>query len=60
VFHAGTKSVDGKVLTDGGRVLAVTSFGGTIQAAVAQSLANADRIAFEGKYFRRDIGWEFG
>ncbi len=60
VFHAGTKSVDGKVLTDGGRVLAVTSFGETIQAAVAQSLANADRIAFDGKYFRRDIGWEFG
>ncbi|MBL0015286.1 MAG: phosphoribosylamine--glycine ligase [Bacteroidetes bacterium] len=59
VFHAGTKAADGKVLTDGGRVLAVTSFGETIQAAVAQSLENADRIAFDGKYFRRDIGWEF-
>ncbi len=59
VFHAGTKAADGKVLTDGGRVLAVTSFGETIQAAVAKSLENADRIAFDGKYFRRDIGWEF-
>nr|MBP6722205.1 phosphoribosylamine--glycine ligase [Bacteroidia bacterium] len=55
----GTKAADGKVLTDGGRVLAVTSFGETIQAAVAKSLENADRIAFDGKYFRRDIGWEF-
>ncbi|HEX2898505.1 MAG TPA: phosphoribosylamine--glycine ligase [Bacteroidia bacterium] len=59
VFHAGTKERDGKVLTDGGRVLAVTSFGENIQVALKQSLENAERIAFEGKYFRRDIGWEF-
>jgi phosphoribosylamine---glycine ligase len=59
VFHAGTKPSEGQVLTDGGRVLAITSFGANIQEAVATSLENAARIDFEGKYYRRDIGWEF-
>lgn len=60
VFHAGTKAVDGKVVTDGGRVLAITSFGEDIQAAVKQSLENAARVTYDGKYYRCDIGWEFG
>ena len=59
VFHAGTKDENGKVLTNGGRVLAVTSFGKDIQEAVATSNASIEKIGFEGKYFRRDIGWEF-
>ncbi len=59
VFHAGTKSEDGKILTNGGRVLAVTSFGKNIQEAVATSNASIEKIGFEGKYFRKDIGFEF-
>ncbi len=56
LFHAGTKSMDGQTLTNGGRVLAVSSFGASIAEAVATSLANAAKIEFEGRYFRRDIG----
>ena len=59
VFHAGTKAENGKVLTNGGRVLAVTSYGKDIHEAVATSNASIEKIGFEGKYFRRDIGWEF-
>ena len=56
LFHAGTKSMDGQTLTNGGRVLAVSSFGASIAEAVATSLANAAKIEFEGRSFRRDIG----
>lgn len=56
IFHAGTTLRDGEVLTNGGRVIAVSSFGDSIEAAIQQSLENADRISFEGKYFRKDIG----
>ncbi len=57
VFHAGTKfSESGQVLTNGGRVLAVTSFGNTIEEALALSYKNAEVIDYEGKYYRRDIG----
>lgn len=59
VFHAGTKLTDGKLTTNGGRVLAVTSMGDTIQAAVATSNASIQQINFDGKYFRTDIGYEF-
>ena len=59
VFHAGTKQVDDRIVTDGGRVIAVTSFGDDIASAVQQSLRNTEQIQFDGKYFRRDIGWEF-
>lgn len=56
VYHAGTKEAEGQIVTSGGRVLAVTSFGKTLQDAVATSLKNVDLIQFEGKTFRRDIG----
>ena len=60
VFHAGTKlNEKNELVTNGGRVIAITSFGATIQEAVSQSLKNAEKIQFEGKYFRRDIGFEF-
>jgi phosphoribosylamine--glycine ligase len=59
VFHAGTKAEGGKVLTNGGRVLAVTSYGKTITEAVATSNAAIEKINFDGKYYRRDIGFEF-
>lgn len=56
VFHAGTKLAEGKVLTNGGRVIAVSSFGDTIQEALRHSYANIEKITFEGKCFRKDIG----
>jgi phosphoribosylamine---glycine ligase len=55
-FHSGTKAEGDKVLTNGGRVFAVTSFGNTINEAVSKSFENADKINFAGKYFRRDVG----
>ncbi len=59
VFHAGTKEEEEKILTNGGRVLAVTSFGKDIHEAVTKSNAAIAKINFEGKYYRTDIGYEF-
>lgn len=58
VFHAGTKMEDGKLLTNGGRVLAVTSFGPDLATALKRSFQNAEKINFEGKYYRKDIGFD--
>lgn len=58
VFHAGTTSVDDKIVTSGGRVIAVTTLAKNSQDALSTSLKNADLIAYEGKYFRRDIGFD--
>ncbi len=58
VFHAGTKQADGNIVTNGGRVLAVSSYGSTKDEALAQSFASIEKINFEGKYFRRDIGFD--
>jgi len=57
VFHMGTRLQDGKLLTAGGRVLAVTALAPTIAAAAARSREAAAAIEFEGKQHRRDIGW---
>ncbi len=59
VFHAGTIKEGEKILTNGGRVLAVTSYGNDIHEAVAKSNAAIEKINFEGKYYRKDIGYEF-
>lgn len=56
VFHAGTALVDGKILTNGGRVLAVTATGDTLQEALDRAYAGIGKIRFEGMYYRRDIG----
>ena len=58
VFHAGTKLADGKVVTNGGRVIAVSSFGKTMREALAQSYENVAKIHFDGMNFRRDIGFD--
>ena len=58
VFHAGTRQSERQVLTNGGRVLAVTSYGHDFRAALANSLKNAELVDFEGKYYRRDIGFD--
>jgi phosphoribosylamine---glycine ligase len=55
-FHAGTKQIDDTIVSNGGRILALTGIGETIQAAVAKSIAAANTIQYEGKYFRSDIG----
>ncbi|MBW0177138.1 phosphoribosylamine--glycine ligase [Sediminibacterium sp.] len=59
VFHAGTKEDENKVLTNGGRVLAVSAYGNNIADAVIKSKNKLAEISFEGMYFRRDIGYEF-
>lgn len=59
VFHAGTKMIQGqKVITNGGRVLAITSYGTNKDTALKKSFGIADEIDFEGKYFRKDIGFD--
>jgi phosphoribosylamine--glycine ligase len=58
VFHAGTAEQEGEVITQGGRVLAVTSLADDLPTALAHSLRNAERIHYEGKYFRKDIGFD--
>ncbi len=59
VFHAGTKQCDEDILTNGGRVLAVSSFGNDIREAADNSIKALNKISFEGMYFRKDIGYEF-
>ena len=59
IFHSGTKEEKGKVVSNGGRVLAITSFGDSINDAALQSNYMLEQIFFDGIYFRNDIGFEF-
>jgi phosphoribosylamine--glycine ligase len=56
VFHAGTKCDDGKVLTNGGRVLGVTALGDTLDSAISNAYFRVEKISWPSKYFRKDIG----
>ena len=56
IFHAGTKNNKGKIESNGGRVLAATGFGKTIEDALSKSYIIANNISWKNKYFRRDIG----
>jgi len=58
IFHAGTKFEGNSIVTNGGRVIAVSSFGDTMQQALEKSYKNAECIAFNGKYYRKDIGFD--
>ena len=58
VFHAGTSLQNGKVVTNGGRVMAITSFGETIDEALSKSYKSIDNICFDKMYFRKDIGFD--
>jgi len=58
LFHAGTTGEVSRVSTAGGRVLAVSSYGNTMAEALEKSYQNADVVNFEGKYFRRDLGFD--
>lgn len=58
VFHAGTLHQDNHILTNGGRVLAITSMARTMQEALDQSFKNAELISYEGKYYRKDLGFD--
>ncbi len=58
VFHAGTTLANNKVVTAGGRVIAVSSYGSSMHDALKKSYLNAEKIVFEGRYFRHDLGFD--
>ena len=58
VFHAGTKKENEILKTNGGRVIALTSFGENIENALTKSFESAEKISFKGKYYRKDIGFD--
>ena len=59
IFHSGTKMNHEEIVTNGGRVLAITSYGNNIQNATKNAVQQLNKISFEGAYFRKDIGYEF-
>ena len=56
VFHSGTALKDGNIVTNGGRVIAVSSYGTNKDEALKKSFTEAEKIDFKDKYFRKDIG----
>ena len=58
IFHAGTTLKDGKVVTNGGRVIAVTAFGEDYKQALKKSYQNVEKLQFDKMYFRKDLGFD--
>ncbi|WP_420320953.1 phosphoribosylamine--glycine ligase [Flagellimonas sp.] len=58
VFHAGTKESNGNVVTNGGRVIAITSFGKDFKEALQKSYQNIEKLHFDGMYYRKDLGFD--
>ncbi len=58
IFHSGTSLKDGEVITSGGRVLALTSLADSMEEALKGSLSKADEVTYDGKYYRKDIGFD--
>lgn len=58
VFHAGTGLKDGKIVTNGGRVIAVTAFGQDFKEALKKSYGNMEKLHFQGMYYRKDLGFD--
>jgi phosphoribosylamine--glycine ligase len=59
LFHAGTVEDNGKILTNGGRVVCATALAERMEEAIVKSKELIEAVQFEGKYFRKDIGFEF-
>ncbi|MBD0333403.1 MAG: phosphoribosylamine--glycine ligase, partial [Chitinophagaceae bacterium] len=59
IFHMGTKAINNKIITNGGRVVCATALANTLQEAVRKSKEMIEKIKFENKYYRGDIGYEF-
>ena len=57
-FHAGTKTENGKIVSNGGRVIAMTSYGENFDEAIKKSYQNIDKLCFDKMYFRKDIGFD--
>jgi phosphoribosylamine--glycine ligase len=57
-FHAGTKTVNGTTVSNGGRVIAMTSYGETFEEAIKKSYQNIAKLHFDKMYFRKDIGFD--
>ncbi|MEG2720684.1 MAG: phosphoribosylglycinamide synthetase C domain-containing protein, partial [Oscillospiraceae bacterium] len=56
IYHAGTKSENGKIVTSGGRVLGVTAIGDDLKSAIDKAYIGTKKISFDGAFYRNDIG----